>query len=336
MVGVVLHLEAEGQIIGETETDSEGIYAFDYLDSNTAYTVNAVLRGYGFNSQKITTGISQDNSIVSGNVWGVDFAGLFCDFNGDQKVDVEDMTILIEHWDQADPAFDIAPAPLGDGTVDFQDLEVLMDYWGEEVPEPGLVAHWKLDEIEGNITYGSVYDRSGTLYGSPNWQPTGGKLQGALQFDGVDDYISTDFVLNPANGAFSVFSWVKSGAPGGVIVSQTNGTGSGETWLGTEPSSGKLLSGLVPPPVGRFVTQPLKSEFITTDDQWHHVGFVWDGSYRHLYVDGTEVAKDAVAVAALKSATGGLYIGAGKTLDAASFFSGLIDDVRIYDRAVTP
>ena len=33
---------------------------------------------------------------------------------------------------------------------------------------------------------------------------------------------------------------------------------------------------------------------------------------------------------------GGLYIGAGKDLDAATFFSGLIDDVRIFNRAVTP
>jgi hypothetical protein len=36
------------------------------------------------------------------------------------------------------------------------------------------------------------------------------------------------------------------------------------------------------------------------------------------------------------SSDGGLCLGAGKTLDAASFWSGLIDDVRIYDRAVTP
>ena len=32
---------------------------------------------------------------------------------------------------------------------------------------------------------------------------------------------------------------------------------------------------------------------------------------------------------------GGLYIGADKTLDATSFWSGLIDDVRIYDEALT-
>jgi hypothetical protein len=47
-------------------------------------------------------------------------------------------------------------------------------------------------------------------------------------------------------------------------------------------------------------------------------------------VDGAEVAKDTDVVAGLLS-QGGLYFGAGKDLDAASFFSGLIDDVRIYN-----
>jgi hypothetical protein len=33
---------------------------------------------------------------------------------------------------------------------------------------------------------------------------------------------------------------------------------------------------------------------------------------------------------------GGLYLGVGETLDGATFFSGLIDDFRIYDAALTP
>jgi hypothetical protein len=48
----------------------------------------------------------------------------------------------------------------------------------------------------------------------------------------------------------------------------------------------------------------------------------------------TLVPQTANAVAAAGS-LGGLYVGAGITLDAGSVFSGLIDDVRIYDRAIT-
>jgi hypothetical protein len=60
----------------------------------------------------------------------------------------------------------------------------------------------------------------------------------------------------------------------------------------------------------------------------------FDGFQRRLYVDGAEVAKDTDVVAGLLP-DGDLYFGAGKDLDAGSFFSGLIDDVRIYNRALS-
>ena len=69
---------------------------------------------------------------------------------------------------------------------------------------------------------------------------------------------------------------------------------------------------------------------------WHRVGFVWDGSYRHLYVDGVEVAKDAEPLSGLEGTEGGLYFGAGSNLSPGTFFSGLIDDIRIYNRAIRP
>jgi hypothetical protein len=50
--------------------------------------------------------------------------------------------------------------------------------------------------------------------------------------------------------------------------------------------------------------------------------------------DGIEVAKDTQT--SLAGSDGGLYFGAGKGLEAGTFWSGLIDDVRIYDRAVKP
>ncbi|MBC8217228.1 MAG: hypothetical protein H8E73_02075, partial [Planctomycetes bacterium] len=63
---------------------------------------------------------------------------------------------------------------------------------------------------------------------------------------------------------------------------------------------------------------------------------VWDGSYRHLYVDGVEVAEDATPLVGLEDAYGGLYFGVGSTLAPGTFWSGLIDDIRIYNRVVSP
>jgi hypothetical protein len=78
----------------------------------------------------------------------------------------------------------------------------------------------------------------------------------------------------------------------------------------------------------------LQSQTVITDGNWHRVGFVWDGSQRILYVDDMEVAIGTQS--GLGSSEGGLYIAAGKTLDAGSFWSGLIDDIRIYNLAVMP
>ena len=71
-----------------------------------------------------------------------------------------------------------------------------------------------------------------------------------------------------------------------------------------------------------------------TDGTWHRIGFTWDGSTRSLYVDGTLVAMDEHD--SLAGSDEGLYIGCGADQLPESFFSGLIDDVRIYSRAVRP
>jgi len=258
------------------------------------------------------------------------------DFNRDGKVGIQDLLILIEHWQQAELSFDIAPPPLGDGIVDAIDLAALMEYWGCEVKDMTLVAHWKLDETNGNVATDSVVGNNGTLIGDPLWQPAGGRKTGAIELDGIDDYVVTDFVLNPADGPFSVFAWINGGAPGQVIISQSDGFGAGKIWLGLDTSNANLMTGLVPPPLGRFIPEPLESQSTIIDGQWHYVGFVLDGSYRFLYTDGVEVAKDTMALTqALIFSSGGLYIGAGRDLDVTSFFSGLIDDVRIYNAALT-
>ncbi len=248
------------------------------------------------------------------------------DFTGDGKVDTKDILTLIEHWGQNDPLCDIGPMPWGDGKVDAADLEVLMSYWGQEVYDSTL-AHWKMDETSGTTAADSAGANNGTLVGNPTWQPAGGKLGGALLLDGIDDCVTTQFVCNPSFGPFSVFAWVKGGAPGQVVLAQA-GT---MNWLMAGASDGTLMTDLK---LAGRQGKSLTSATVITDDAWHRVGLVWDGSNRILYVDDIEVVKDTQAN--LSNSSGGLYIGAGSTLAPGSFWSGLIDDVRIYNRAVKP
>jgi hypothetical protein len=258
------------------------------------------------------------------------------DFNGDENVDIQDLLKLIQSWGENDPSVDIAPPPFGDGIVDEKDLEVLMGYWGLEIPSPFLVAHWKLDETEGDIAYNSISDNYGIISGNPTWQPDSGQVAGALEFDGIDDYIKTGFVLNPSVGPFSVFAWIKGGAAGQAILSQENGA----NWLMADSVDGVLKTDLKEPAsAGRVPTPPgppLISPIVVTDGDWHRVGFVRDGINRILYVDDVEVARDIAANLESAGAGGGLYIGAGSGLEPSTLWTGLIDDVRIYNWVVSP
>jgi len=271
---------------------------------------------------------------ATGNTWiGTEDAGLavfrprpVLDFNGNGSVDINDLVRLIESWGQDDLTCDIGPTAFGDGIVDVADLEVLMGRWGEEVDDPTLLAHWALDETAGAVAHDSAGDHHGTVIGLPVWQPAGGAIGGALEFDGTT-FVVADFALSPAAGPFSIFAWVNGGAPGQAIVSQQEGY----DWLMLDPTTGALMTELRS---GARLSKALCSGAVIADGNWHRVGFTWDGSNRRLYVDDVLVAEDTDV--ALAACDGGLNIGCGKVMTPGSLFTGLIDDVRIYNRAVKP
>jgi len=70
---------------------------------------------------------------------------------------------------------------------------------------------------------------------------------------------------------------------------------------------------------GRSSVGPILSQANITDGEWHRIA-----------------AKDGAPLSVLEGSGGGLYFGVGSTLAPGTFFSGLIDDVRIYNRVVAP
>jgi len=246
------------------------------------------------------------------------------DFNGDGVVDAQDLSIMVDHWHTDSPRHDLAPFPAGDGIVDAQDLVTLSEHLFEDYR---IIAHWRLDETEGDVAYDSVAENDALVLGDPLWLPGGGLVDGALQFDGVDDTIVTPRLLNPAEDLFSVFAWVQGDTPGQVIISQEDGA----NWLLTD-AQGHLTSELISD-AGRGA-EPLVSETPVTDGDWHRVGITWDGSNRILYADDVAVAEGMQNN--LVEATGDLSIGTGSNSAAGSFWSGMIDNVQVYDWAIVP
>jgi hypothetical protein len=254
-----------------------------------------------------------------------------------------DLSVFAMHWMEHNCDFDNDYCQGTDfdlsGAVDQCDFAIFADNWPTWTRpytdpyvlwETALIALWRLDTIGGSVATDSIGFKKGTLHGDPMWQPTGGKFGGALEFDGINDYVSTGVILDPTDDRFSTFVWIKTNSADRTIISQ----------LGTHGASWLAIDG-----AGRLITEfqgssgrgpiPLPPGTVITDGQWHRVGLTWDGAHRTLYVDDVQVAGDTSAQS-IRSADGGLNIGASKDLSNDSFFSGLIDDVRIYDRAIEP
>ena len=81
----------------------------------------------------------------------------------------------------------------GDCIVGMPDLIQVADKWlypGWICPESGLVSNWKLDEFDNLQVSDLTGLHPGVIEGSPVWRPGGGQQDGALELDGVDDYVT--------------------------------------------------------------------------------------------------------------------------------------------------
>jgi hypothetical protein len=273
-------------------------------DNLTAYRALSPADTVGIPARSVVTLVAQGTN--------------FGDWNKDAKVDFRDFAVMASQWSGTHRSKSSDKRRAGP-----KDLADFAEYW---LTDFRLAAYWTLDEASGNVAHDAAGDKDATLHGEPVWQPAGGRVNGALGFDGADDCVRTPFVLNPAEDHFSVFAWVKGGAPGQVILSQAGGA----NWL-MVASNGTLRTELK---LDVRQGKALGCAAGITDGAWHEVGLTWDGSNRVLYIDGVEVARDTQA--SLQAATGGLCIGAGSTTAASTFWKGAIDDVRIYDRVTAP
>ncbi len=193
------------------------------------------------------------------------------------------------------------------------------------------VAHWKFDGDAND----SVGTNHGVIYGA---QSTDGVLGGALVFDGQDDYVlGSTSPFDFANMTFTASAWFKKlDAEQGVIVSE-GGRYSG--WRLTTLSSGQIMVHLKKS--NSYDAYVARTTDAYAGGQWHHVAAVIttdtsgsSGNNADIYVDGNLVDVTHNKIGPYGVSTTGWTIG---TREAGYdyFFKGIIDDVRIYDRALS-
>ncbi len=202
--------------------------------------------------------------------------------------------------------------------------------------DPNLVGWWKLDEFAGTRAYDSARINDGWLNGNPAW--ASGQINNALQFDGTGDYVTVhdnpDLRFN-GSSRFTISCWVKPTAAGWLVCKmRSSGTGIFGYQLAWESALSRF----------RFIVEASgeSSQSAYTFDNaapagsWYHVVAVYDNRNMKIYLNGAFHNTATFLMTIDTPPDKDLAIGARSydfTVD--NFFTGTIDDVRIYNRTLS-
>lgn len=255
-------------------------------------------------------------------------------------------TFSVAGYDGADANGDgvIAQPSEGDGNLadDSNDLLTLVvtgtvngaTHIARAVVSPGASGptpkhHWKLDETSGTTAVDAVGSRNGTLvnFTTSNSKWIAGQVDGGLDFDGSNDYVNmgTGCLVT---SAWTVALWVRPGGAADysrLFIQGDGACGSRQLmmyWHSSQVEMRTTSSGAAGNP--NTATSDLP------DGQWRHVTWTYDGSSHKVYVNGalSSAAPDGTNV----GMDGDNYLG---RRDAGNYFDGALDDVRVFDRALT-
>ncbi len=200
--------------------------------------------------------------------------------------------------------------------------------------DPNLVGYWKLDdEGTGTVLDYSGNDRSGTLLGGARLVP--GLLGDAVEITATGDRVEiTDYPGVTGTQSRTVSAWIKTETTGEIVSWGENSAG--QKWIfRVQTSNGNAGAIRVEVNGGYSV-----GDTDVRDGQWHHVAAVLvddgspDANEIMFYVDGGEEVISAELDEPINTAPSGV-VRIGEAPWGYRSFVGLIDDVRIYDGALT-
>jgi hypothetical protein len=211
----------------------------------------------------------------------------------------------------------------------------------------GLVGYWKMDEASATTT---TTDSSGNgntgsinLWGGGNTATSsarvGGKFGGGIDFDGGDDYVdvgddnSLDLINDLTMGFWVKPSSVQSSSANilrkdaGLVDSNRNGFG---IEMNGVANSNEYIAGWKHDSTNECWT----NIFSLTSDVWQHVVVTKDDTVLTAYVNGVSTGSCTGGDSTIGTNTVSLQIG-GWTVYSSRYFNGQIDEVRIYNRALS-
>lgn len=206
------------------------------------------------------------------------------------------------------------------------------------------VGHWKMDECQGSsafdaagngnkgtITIGATGSQTslGTCSTSSTAWGNGatGKFNSSLNFDGTDDYASVADSPSLDMGTMTISAWIKTSKSTEQYIAERNNV---TFYFATGITSGKLCYYIA----SVAATWTCSSRSVT-DGSWHHVVGTWDTSNKKLYIDGVLDTTAAGTGGNIANSNQPINISVRNLSSPTGYFSGQIDDVRLYNYALT-
>lgn len=193
----------------------------------------------------------------------------------------------------------------------------------------GLVGHWLFNEGGGKVAFDLVKRNNGTLTNTPLWYP--GKFGTGLSFNGVSDYV--DFGagsnLNPTSVSFSV--WIKANSFTATYSSIVTKRGTGAYCQLLVKNTGKIAIYIF---AASGVGYDGSGAITLLTNSWYHLVLTYDSvAGLNGYVNGI-LDNFAGPNGNLASNDGNTQISNDSGV-AGRNFDGLIDDFRVYNRALS-
>ncbi|MET7973209.1 sialidase family protein [Streptomyces mirabilis] len=170
-------------------------------------------------------------------------------------------------------------------------------------------------------------------------QETAGVRGGALEFDGADDAVRLPYQDRLPLGTkdFTASLWFRYTATGGeqpLLWMGGIGTTQPQVWMRAEPASHRITA-LITTRNGAAAptSASVRTASAYNDGQWHHLALRRGDGLLTLSVDGTAVGASDVPGSVSRNSPFGVHV--GQRMDSRAYFTGAIDEVRVYDRALS-
>ena len=200
-------------------------------------------------------------------------------------------------------------------------------------PASGVAAAYRFGEGVGTTTAdASGNGNGGTLVNGPTWTATG-KYGGAINFDGANDFVRVaDSASLDLGRTGTVEAWVKLDTLNrwqSVVAKGSANSDPSHNYALELSTSNRWLCILG----NGSSTTTLQSPSAATSNRYYHVACTWDGTTVRLYLDGAlSVSSSQLVTPAANAAP----LSIGQFGGDTDRFDGVIDEVRIYSRALSP